>query len=137
MNEELEALKRNWVQDPCWDIEDTEGFEDYYEELLAFRLDMEQQWEQKKRERLTNLARQIGWGDNTEIAQDFDKNIRSARYWKKNAQEALAFYLKAEGEQINDINYLVECLLNAAVILARNEILKHEAPNPDEVNWEL
>jgi len=28
--EEIDALKRNWYDDPCWDIYDTEGFEDHY-----------------------------------------------------------------------------------------------------------
>lgn len=39
--EELEALKDNWLKDPCWDIEDTEGYEDHIEELLDFRLSQE------------------------------------------------------------------------------------------------
>ena len=36
--EEVEALKANWLQDPCWDIEKTEGFEEYASELLSFRM---------------------------------------------------------------------------------------------------
>jgi len=27
--QEITALKVNWKSDPCWDIEDTEGFEDH------------------------------------------------------------------------------------------------------------
>lgn len=46
--EEVEALKENWVKDPCWDIEDTEEFGDYREELLAFRKDKEVIWEQQR-----------------------------------------------------------------------------------------
>lgn len=38
---EIEALKENWLSDPCWDIEDTEGFEAHYGELYAFRLAQE------------------------------------------------------------------------------------------------
>lgn len=34
--EEEEDLKQNWVNDPCWDIEETEGFEEYREELSDF-----------------------------------------------------------------------------------------------------
>jgi hypothetical protein len=40
-NEEIEALKLNWAKDPCWDIEDTEGFEEHREELIAWRKDHE------------------------------------------------------------------------------------------------
>lgn len=42
--EEIEKLKKNWASDPCWDIEDTEGFEDYYDELLAYRKEQEEKW---------------------------------------------------------------------------------------------
>lgn len=35
--EEIQELKDQWVMDPCWDIEQTEGFGDHFEELKAFR----------------------------------------------------------------------------------------------------
>ncbi len=35
---EIAELKQHWLQDPCWDIEDTEGFEAHRDELLNFRL---------------------------------------------------------------------------------------------------
>jgi len=40
--EEIDQLKSNWAHDPCWDIEDTEGFEAHYEELKAWRIDHEE-----------------------------------------------------------------------------------------------
>jgi len=49
--EEIEKLKRNWLADPCWDIETTEGFEDHVEELLNFRRSTETEFEAKKKER--------------------------------------------------------------------------------------
>lgn len=42
--EDVEFLKSNWISDPCWDIEDTEGFEEYSNELLKFRMMMESKW---------------------------------------------------------------------------------------------
>lgn len=36
-----EKLKRDWLSDSSWDIEDTEGFEDHREELLAWRQEHE------------------------------------------------------------------------------------------------
>ena len=41
---EVTQLKVEWASDPCWDIEDTEGFEEYHDELLAYRIQMEQHW---------------------------------------------------------------------------------------------
>jgi hypothetical protein len=37
-------LKEQWLRDPCWAIEETEGFEDHREELLAYRLEQEEGW---------------------------------------------------------------------------------------------
>lgn len=45
--EEIEALKKNWLNDPCWDIENTEGFEDHVAELTAFHELKRKEWEQK------------------------------------------------------------------------------------------
>lgn len=39
--EDVDRLKAEWLADPCWDIEDTEGFEAFRDELLAFRLQTE------------------------------------------------------------------------------------------------
>lgn len=35
--EEIEDLKRQWLDDPCWDIADTKGFEAHKEELQTFQ----------------------------------------------------------------------------------------------------
>jgi hypothetical protein len=40
----VDTLKAQWLRDPCWDIEDTEGFEDHREELLAYRFAQEERW---------------------------------------------------------------------------------------------
>ncbi len=37
----LEVLKTNWSNDPTWDIEDTEGYEDVRQELYVYRLETE------------------------------------------------------------------------------------------------
>lgn len=34
--EEVEQLKADWIADPCYDLEETEGFEEYREELFDF-----------------------------------------------------------------------------------------------------
>ena len=44
------------MKDPCWDIEDTEGFEDHVEELLNFRRKSEAEWELEKLERENTRA---------------------------------------------------------------------------------
>lgn len=36
--EELDKLKKDWLEDPIWDIEDSSGFAEHHDELLIFRL---------------------------------------------------------------------------------------------------
>ena len=57
--EQIEKLKADWRNDPCWDIEDTEGFEDHKEELLAYRKQVKAEWEQKARERADKRAKKM------------------------------------------------------------------------------
>lgn len=47
----IDKLKENWKKDPCWDIEDTEGFENHREELLAWRIEYESRVSNETRER--------------------------------------------------------------------------------------
>ena len=48
--EEVEGLKANWKNDPCWDLEDSGGkFAPYYDELLAFSNKCNEEWELKHR----------------------------------------------------------------------------------------
>ncbi len=54
---EVAALKANWKADPCWDIEDTEGFEAHYDELLAFRKAYEAECERRFTAQMEDLAK--------------------------------------------------------------------------------
>ena len=53
---EVHELKRQWLADPCWDIEETEGFEEHREELLSFRMAAEKRWEEQRLRRITQRA---------------------------------------------------------------------------------
>ena len=58
--QELDDLKANWKGDPCWDIEDTEGFEEHHDELLAWRTEYEREWHEKENARLQKKADELG-----------------------------------------------------------------------------
>ena len=49
--EEVEALKANWLGDPCYDIEDAPGFEDYGVELAGFAVEYRRIWEEARKKR--------------------------------------------------------------------------------------
>lgn len=36
---QIDELKRAWIEDPCFDLENAEGFEEHRADLLAWRLE--------------------------------------------------------------------------------------------------
>lgn len=54
--EQIYFLKSSWRSDPCWDIEDTEGFEDHYDELKAYHEQMKEQWRQERYDEIDHKA---------------------------------------------------------------------------------
>ncbi len=65
----LEELKWHWKADPCWDLEDTGGFEAHREELLQFRVQCETEWEQQRVRRLSAKAVALGVPGNLALAE--------------------------------------------------------------------
>ena len=70
--EEIDALKRQWKDDPCWDIEVSTGFEAHYEELRAWRIDFEAKAEERENARLLELAEKWGIPGNLALARHLD-----------------------------------------------------------------
>lgn len=73
--DEVEALKRDWLSDPCYDITDVDGFEDYAVELATFARKQEARWaaQQAAREaqaaaRVNAKAEQLGVPGNAALA---------------------------------------------------------------------
>lgn len=67
--EDVEALKADWLSDPQWDIEHTEGFEAHREELAAFARATEAQWNAARDAASRAYAAQIGLPDNPTLAE--------------------------------------------------------------------
>jgi hypothetical protein len=51
----LEDLKAQWKADPSWEVETTDGFEDFRQELYIFRLETELDFAKKREERLRSI----------------------------------------------------------------------------------
>jgi hypothetical protein len=66
--EEIRELKRQWENDPHWDIESTEGFEAHRDELLAFSNKKHDEWDQREKERIAHVAEKMGITGNTAVA---------------------------------------------------------------------
>lgn len=66
---EIADPKRQWADDPIWDIEQAEGFEAHLEELRAYRLETEARWERARTLRLYEKAAAIGCPYNLTLAE--------------------------------------------------------------------
>ena len=67
----VEELKTQWRNDPIWDLEETEGFEAHYEELLAYRLACKAEWKAQRARELEDKATALGVPGNLLLAQHF------------------------------------------------------------------
>lgn len=71
--DEITNLKCLWLDDPHWDIENTEGFEAHRDELREYRriVEAEREWEQRKR--LDAKAGNLGCPGNLKLAAYVDR----------------------------------------------------------------
>ena len=69
---EVEELKRQWKQDDCWEIETTEGFEEYADELREFSEKCQVEWNQRKLARLAAKALNLGVPGNISLAEQWE-----------------------------------------------------------------
>ena len=77
--EEIKKLKDGWLKDPCWDIEDTSGFEAHQNELQSFRILHESKWKAEREEKANRRAIQTVitriYANGTNNASDEDDAI--------------------------------------------------------------
>lgn len=71
--EEVQELKAQWRRDPCWDIFDTEGFEEYREELKSYQEECEFVWDQMRVRDLEIKAGKMGIPNNLVLAAYIEK----------------------------------------------------------------
>ncbi len=66
--EDIENLKDAWYADPCWNIEDTEGFGEHKDALLAYRAGWERTWETRALQELRAYVKYIMISDDKRLA---------------------------------------------------------------------
>jgi hypothetical protein len=71
--EELQRLKDAWLYDPCWDIEESEGFEDHKEELYRFRMEIEAENKKISDEILLDRSIKLGIPGNIELVKHLER----------------------------------------------------------------
>jgi len=81
---EIAELKRNWTNDPCWDIEDTEGFEYHYMELRRWREALEDERRVQEINRITTRGAHLGFTyDQMRFMEGLERQIKALQ--KENA----------------------------------------------------
>jgi len=85
--QELNDLKRSWKNDPCWDIEDTEGFEAHYSELVNFKIEAIQAWQDEWKQKCLSKACEAGIPGNFQFGQYLVRQEQNLdRLWLKVAK---------------------------------------------------
>jgi len=122
---EIDALKRNWYDDPCWDIYDSEGFEDHYNELFDYQTECEREWRNKTNERNKLLADQLGLSVADYLRYE-DYNYRSKNA-SDDAKKLLLHYfsicINLDDDMRGEIKGLVDSIVDAAVNKVSAELL--------------
>ena len=73
--DDVEKLKANWEGDPIWDLEDTEGYQAYRDELKAFSEAKHAEWQAHREERERRRAAMV-----TVCADKLGCSYRTAAY---------------------------------------------------------
>jgi hypothetical protein len=66
---EIDHLKANWTKDPCWDLTDTEGFEDHRVELSDYQEKMEAYWKEHREGEKRARANRMGLVHPSKLAE--------------------------------------------------------------------
>lgn len=119
---QIQSLKENWLNDPCWDIEETEGFEDHKDELKEYRLKCEDEQNEKYRLKLNQRALQLRISP--EIVEKIESKFSISDEKKREVGKRLVHYfnLSIKGgtdlymvdEIIDMVDTLTECTQQAS-----------------------
>ena len=129
--EEIQALKDNWLNDPCYDLEETEGFHHHKQELLYFREEKESEWAQKESDRIHERAHALGVP--VETMEEIEALETNKVCFTERAKVKLIYYLAAfkpngckpfTADEIRDIGEIVDHIILAATITVELQELK-------------
>jgi hypothetical protein len=121
--QDVERLKTSWAKDPHWDIEDTEGYEEYRDELAAFAAEKRAEWTAAQQAKLVKLADTLGIPGNVQAAQYYQRETGLAESYEDEATDLLSYYLAPSSATRDEIARLVEAITGAA----RAEMRAHVA----------
>lgn len=68
-DQQIEDLKADWLNDPCYDLEETPGFEHHYLELKNFSELSKKNWELQRNREINAKAHELGIPGNKDLAR--------------------------------------------------------------------
>lgn len=123
--EDVERLKENWLYDPIWDIEETEGFESFHDELLAFRIEVKASRELKREKELDLKARKMG------VSVETARKIQRLEYTVSAAtQRAMRGFANVTLMDEDDAEHLINEIVKVAIASIKIEQMKETAISP-------
>jgi hypothetical protein len=127
---QIEELKRNWEEDPCWDLEDTKGFEDHRDELRTFRHIKEREWDVQNTKYLEAQAHELGL--DLQTTQRVLQLEALAGEELNNAKRLLLHYFEMHLPQLDadnrfEIGSICEHIVKAATFQTLRHIEFHQA----------
>lgn len=126
---DVKKLKCDWVQDPRWDLENSEGFEAYRDELAAFRYERERQRKERRAEKLKLKMRAAKSGLNVGIMEDVERLEARANDQRDGVARLLRHYFEMAGVPVggdvaSEIDSIADSMVNAAVMKTQAELLR-------------
>ena len=119
ITEDIDRLKQNWLNDPCWDIEFTEGFEAFHDELLEYRQGEEEKWTAIRDGEIQDRAKDLGVS--VETVLQIEKLEATVNASTKTAAKVFFHALNIEIEEAEN---LVGDLVTVAIASIRLDSLK-------------
>lgn len=124
--EDVARLKESWVKDPCWDIEESVGFEMYREELEAFAAAKKAEWAAARQKGLEARAKIAGLP--MHIHEKVEQMEQMANHREAKAADMLVHYFGDLTHLNNDcreeIRQIAANIVEAAVYATRAALLR-------------
>lgn len=115
--QEIEDLKRNWLSDPCWDIEDTEGFEEYREELIAFSEQAQKEEQERRNAYYLRLADEYGKPGDLNLGREVSLLQSKVETNVSVAAEYLAGYLNVSSPDArSEVRFIIDSIIAATIL---------------------
>jgi len=127
--EEIEMLKKSWAYDPIWDIEDTEGFEAYRDELIEFRDQKRKEWSERQTARDLKEAAQLNLS--LEDYRTFKSFAERGDLHANEAKKMLIYYFglvtKMDSDNRAEIEMIVDNIIDGAMAKVAGQMIIDES----------